>query len=514
MMAISSVNSPEVAPTTVQDALDRAVALHGERKVAEAETLYRRALSLDPNHAPALCYLGLLRLEQGGAEESATLLRQAIAQDPSLAEAHAYLGVALQRLGDPSEAEASFVKALSLQPDQPDALCRLGMVPLQQGNAEESATLLRRAVAQSPDAPQPHAFLGAALQQLGSFEEALACHDRALALARTTPKRFRSGGRALQALGRGAEAIESYEAALAKAPGDAQTQLALGTVLESFGRHEEAFVRYGNAAGLDPNLAASLTKAIGDYAQRRPAVAQAGMQRLNNYIGSFLTNQGNARMSAYPGLSATPFPETARLPGALALEERYETIRAEIQGLAAAEFQQEAENLKARGGSWDVLFFYERGRKNEENCARCPTIANLIESHNMVRTLTGLVYVSKLSPGSQVRPHRGPTNMRLRCHLGISIPDGDCGLKVGGETRRWREGRCLVFDDSFEHEAWNLAAAPRTVLIVDFWHPDLTPTEIAFLEGLHRYGAFQADSLGRYWSANAESKSKASSHYD
>jgi len=52
------------------------------------------------------------------------------------------------------------------------------------------------------------------------------------------------------------------------------------------------------------------------------------------------------------------------------------------------------------------------------------------------------------------------------------------------------------------------------VLIVDLWHPDLTPAEIAFLEGLHRYGAHQADSLTAYWAAKADSQAKARRLYD
>lgn len=59
-----------------------------------------------------------------------------------------------------------------------------------------------------------------------------------------------------------------------------------------------------------------------------------------------------------------PFHETIRFPGALALEQK---------GLATSEFQEESEGLKERG-TWDVFLFYERGRKNEENCGRCPTI--------------------------------------------------------------------------------------------------------------------------------------------
>lgn len=41
----------------------------------------------------------------------------------------------------------------------------------------------------------------------------------------------------------------------------------------------------------------------------------------------------------------------------------------------------------------------------------------------------------------------------------------------------------MVFDDSFQHEAWNdNAEQPRLVLIFDIWHPDLTPSEVKFLQ--------------------------------
>lgn len=56
------------------------------------------------------------------------------------------------------------------------------------------------------------------------------------------------------------------------------------------------------------------------------------------------------------------------------------------------------------------------------------------------------------------------------------MPEG-AAIRVGGETRRWREGRALLFEDSFEHEAWNGGETTRVILIADLWHPDLTPAE-------------------------------------
>ena len=39
-----------------------------------------------------------------------------------------------------------------------------------------------------------------------------------------------------------------------------------------------------------------------------------------------------------------------------------------------------------------------------------------------------------------------------------------------------------MFDDSFEHEAWHEGEETRLILIVDFWHTDLTPLELKFLK--------------------------------
>ena len=51
-------------------------------------------------------------------------------------------------------------------------------------------------------------------------------------------------------------------------------------------------------------------------------------------------------------------------------------------------------------------------------------------------------------------------------------------------------------------------------MILDIWHPDLSPAEKEFLKGLHRYAYYQARSLNRYWTANAEARDQARRGYD
>jgi aspartate beta-hydroxylase len=86
------------------------------------------------------------------------------------------------------------------------------------------------------------------------------------------------------------------------------------------------------------------------------------------------------------------------------------------------------------------------------------------------------VKFSVMSPGIHVWPHVGPTNCRIRTHLGLVVPEGPV-IRVMNETRTWKEGEFIIFDDSFEHEVWHEGSELRLVLIIDFWHPELTEAE-------------------------------------
>ena len=62
--------------------------------------------------------------------------------------------------------------------------------------------------------------------------------------------------------------------------------------------------------------------------------------------------------------------------------------------------------------------------------------------------------------------------MVLRCHLPLIVPAGNkCAIRVGDETREWKEGELMIFDDSFEHEAWNRSDEMRVVLMFDIPNP-------------------------------------------
>lgn len=236
-----------------------------------------------------------------------------------------------------------------------------------------------------------------------------------------------------------------------------------------------------------------------DTGNGMPATEPFISLRLQKFISNFAQPESDLRI--FPDLISRPWFEPAEFEITCALEEAHPAIREEILGLDAEVFHEESEPIE-RKGKWDVFLLLEGGRKNEENCGRCPTVSSLIDRFADITTDAGLVYISRMRAGTHIAAHRGPTNMRLRCHLGVQVPQGDCRIRVDRQTGSWTEGKSIVFDDYFEHEAWNHTAFDRTVLIVDIWHPSLTLQEREVLKGLKRYVNKHAEGMCRYWEAN------------
>ena len=115
---------------------------------------------------------------------------------------------------------------------------------------------------------------------------------------------------------------------------------------------------------------------------------------------------------------------------------------------------------------WQTFFFKAVGRPIPGAEVLCPRTAAFIDSVPSVIT----AMFSILQPGKEIPAHVGPNKAVLRYHLPLVVPTGDvevCGIRVGDERRAWHVGQGLVFDDTHEHEAWNLSDSVRVVLFLD-----------------------------------------------
>ena len=131
------------------------------------------------------------------------------------------------------------------------------------------------------------------------------------------------------------------------------------------------------------------------------------------------------------------------------------------------------------GTGWSALRLQRLGQWNDDMCAKFPQTVALLKDLKVPTAMRGVMF-ARQRPGSRVARHSDGRNFVLTLHLGLRVPPGGvetCWIECGGERRAWSEGKAVVLDTSFGHETANLSEDDRHVLIVDFWHPDLTLTE-------------------------------------
>ncbi|PZV19506.1 MAG: aspartyl/asparaginyl beta-hydroxylase domain-containing protein [Pseudanabaena sp.] len=150
------------------------------------------------------------------------------------------------------------------------------------------------------------------------------------------------------------------------------------------------------------------------------------------------------------------------------LEANWQVIRKELEQISGKEFLDWPEK-HLYGKGWQTFGLYAFGMKLGKNCQICPETTKLVDKiPNMVTA-----GFSSLLPGTHIAAHTGYPDGVLRCHLGLVGCDG-CSLRVGDQVQNWQEGKCLVFDDTTEHEAWNRGDRTRVVLLIDFKMDDLS----------------------------------------
>lgn len=208
-------------------------------------------------------------------------------------------------------------------------------------------------------------------------------------------------------------------------------------------------------------MAATLRERVGEASLQAGAAALRGFER---YV---------LRSSLVP---TTPFLDADAFPWVAVLEAHWQEIRAELERVLdrrddLPNFQDISTDQATitDDDRWKTFFLFGYGFRSDGNCARCPRTAALLEQ---VPGMTTAMF-SILSPGKHIDAHRGPYRGVLRYHLGLRIPEPAerCGISVGGEIRHWAEGRSLLFDDGYEHFAWNDTDGFRVVLFVDVIRP-------------------------------------------
>ena len=351
------------------------------------------------------------------------------------------------------------------------------------GNMAAARAELEGAVARHRDDLRLWLNLAVVRRQLRDVEGAFQALREALAIDNRNFPALLMQAALLDKLGRGKDAATAYGIALVQAPPDAE--------LDAPTRQAVARAREVHAAHV-----AELGHYVRDHVgSARDALSGAERKRLEAFIDTTLRTRRRYRQEpmeyGYPGLPDIEFYERDEFPWLAGFEAATPAIQRELARILVEDeagfspYIQYDDHLPLdqwrelnKSPRWSAFHFYDKGREIAERCARAPATMAAVRQlpQAMVDMRSPTAMFSVLKPGTRIPPHTGIANFRLVVHLPLVLP-GNCGFRVGGETREWRIGEAWVFDDTIEHEAWNDSDQIRIILICDIWSPRLSPPE-------------------------------------
>ena len=218
-----------------------------EDDIEAGERELRRALELNPNHAPAHLYYAHVLLAQGRIEEALAESRKALELDPLFPFSHIGVGRMLQNMGDLDGAMEQYHRALEIDPSF--IIARFELVRAKQiaGDWPGAEAEIGKALELDPDNLWAHILRAYHLMFIGRTEEGLAELERVLELDPDFARRSVEVGDLLYFARRYDRAIEQLSRRLAMVPKDGQAHLYIGQAYIWRSMYEEAQAAFQEA---------------------------------------------------------------------------------------------------------------------------------------------------------------------------------------------------------------------------------------------------------------------------
>ncbi len=396
---------------------------------------------------------------------------------------------------------AGYVRTLEniiAQHEDPRALNALGNHLLNSGNISAGRNLLERAVKVDPHAPPLWFNLSLACRaQLDSAAEIEAL-SRTLTLDPYFIQAMIHKGQALERGGNKPGAAHLFKDALTCAAAQPELAARLPAALLDIARAGNE----AHAAALDGHLRGTLEAIRARYGG---ADSDRFTEMLNIFYGRSQYQVQRPTFLPFPQLPPIGFHPREAFPWLEALEAASDDMRAELQTILASDAAAFEPYIRHPQGKplaqwkelnhdprWSAYHLIQNGARVEDHIARCPKTMAVLDAAPLADVPDNApnAFFSVLKPQTRIPPHTGMTNTRLVVHVPLIVPE-HCGFRVGNQSRVWEVGKAWVFDDTIEHEAWNLSDQTRIILIVDIWNPHLSALEkdliCAFFDGLNIY---------------------------
>lgn len=280
-----------------------------------AERLFRRAISKNPDFAPARAHLGLFYLQQSRTEEAEPQLREAVRIDPTRRDASEALVRILQDQAraafdsrDYPKALPSLTEAEKYSPENLDVQSQLGAVELRMSLWEDAVATYQRILKLSPNDPLALYNLGRAFMALSRFEEARQQYARYVEAHPEDASGHCALGMTLAALERVPEARQQFERSIALAPEQTESYYRLGLIDLDAKNLDQAAANFRQVLSRDSKQAGALS-ALGRVAfehkrypeaidlLQRAVAGQDSLREAHYYLGLTFARLGRKQES-------------------------------------------------------------------------------------------------------------------------------------------------------------------------------------------------------------------------
>ncbi len=240
---------------SINDIYLQAVDAHTKGDLNAAQPLYMQVLKADPNHADALCRLGILANQVGRPDVALKMLHRAVELRPDSPEFRIDLGNVLSNTGQQDAAAEMFRKAMELNPKSTAAMNNLANTLRAMGRLDESIDIYRQSIEIDPNDPLALNNLGNALDDKGQIDDAIGCYLQAIEVRPDFAEAYHNLASAQRKIGQTDEAIDLYRKALELRPTLFESWQGLGVMLKDKGELKEALQVFDRMIQMRPDLA-------------------------------------------------------------------------------------------------------------------------------------------------------------------------------------------------------------------------------------------------------------------
>ena len=161
------------------------------------------------------------------------------------------------------------------------------------------------------------------------------------------------------------------------------------------------------------------------------------------------------------------------------IQNNWETIREEVVSLYRENYFDQTKKPESQASydigfrtffkyGWSKFYINWYGTTHDSAQRLCPNTVRIL---SQIPSVNGAMF-SVLPPGGKLTRHLDPIACSLRYHLALDTPNSDdCFINIDEVTYSWRDGKALLFDETYPHYARNDSDQYRLILMCDVERP-------------------------------------------